>query len=83
MGEYITPYRLFLHRINHLNFQNPYYDDFNGKITCRVINQDKFYFYLFLSRLNIPTPKVYEGNDRWEITLIQAVHGGMGYLMKF
>jgi hypothetical protein len=59
MREYITPYRLFLHRINHLNFQNPYYDDFNGKITCRVINQDKFYFYLFLSRLNIPTPKVY------------------------
>lgn len=59
MGEYITPYRLFLHRINHLNCQNPYYDDFNAKMTCRVINQDKFYFYLFLSQLNIPTPKVY------------------------
>ncbi|MCK8622032.1 hypothetical protein [Prevotella sp. E13-27] len=28
-------------------------------------------------------PMVIEGNDRWEITLIQAVHGGMGYLMKF
>lgn len=59
MEEYITPYRQFLHRINHLNFQNPYYDDFNGKMTCRVINQDKFYFYLFLSRLNISTPKIY------------------------
>ena len=59
MREYITPYRSFLHRINQLNFQNPYYDTFNGKMTCRVINQDKFYFYLFLSRLNIPTPKIY------------------------
>lgn len=59
METYIAPYRSFLHRIDHLNFQNPYYDSFNGKITCRVINQDKFYFYLFLSRLGIPTPKVY------------------------
>ena len=59
METYITPYRAFLNRINHLNFQNPYYDDFNGKMTCRVINQDKFYFYLFLSRLGIRTPKVF------------------------
>lgn len=59
MEEYIVPYRAFLHRIDYLNFHNPYYDDFNGKMTCRVINQDKFYFYLFLSRLGIPTPKVF------------------------
>ena len=59
MGKYITPYYPFLRRIDHLNFQNPYYDNFNGKMTCRVINQEKFYFYLFLSRLGIPTPKVY------------------------
>lgn len=58
MEEYIVPYRAFLHRIDYLNFHNPYYDDFNGKMTCRVINQDKFYFYLFLSRLGVPTPKV-------------------------
>ena len=59
MEEYIIPYRAFLNRIDYLNSQNPYYDDFLGKMTCRVINQDKFYFYLFLSRLGIPTPKVY------------------------
>lgn len=59
MESYITPYYPFVRRIDHLNFQNPYYDDFNGKMTCRVINQDKFYFYLFLSRLGFLTPKVY------------------------
>ena len=59
MEEYITPYRAFLNRIDYLNFHNPYYDEFNGKMTCRVINQDKFYFYLFLSRLGIPTPRVF------------------------
>ena len=59
MEKYIVPYRAFLHRIDYLNFHNPYYDDFNGKMTCRVINQDKFYFYLFLSRMGMPTPKVY------------------------
>lgn len=59
MNTYIVPYRAFLNHINDLNFQNPYFDRFNGKMTCRVINQDKFYFYLFLSRLGIPTPKVY------------------------
>ena len=59
MGKYITPYRTFLNRMDYLNYHNPYFDDFNGRMTCRVINQDKFYFYLFLSRLDIPTPKVY------------------------
>ena len=59
MVKYIVPYRVFLNRIDYLNFHNPYYDGFNGKITCRVFNQDKFYFYLFLSRIGIPTPKVY------------------------
>lgn len=59
MDSYITPYYPFLRRIDFLNFQNPYYDNFNGKMTCRVINQEKFYFYLFLSRLGIPTPKVF------------------------
>ena len=58
MSKYIVTYRSFLNRINHLNFQNPYYNSFLGKMTCRVINQDKFYFYLFLSRMEIPTPKV-------------------------
>ena len=28
-------------------------------------------------------PVIIEGNDRWEISLIQAVHGGMGYLEKY
>ena len=58
MDEYITPYYPFLRQVDHLNFQNPYYDNYNGKMTCRVINQEKFYFYLFLSRLGIPTPRV-------------------------
>ena len=59
METYITPYYPFLRRLDHLNFQNPYYDDYEGKMTCRVINQDKFYFYLFLSRLGVRTPKVF------------------------
>lgn len=59
MEEYIVPYRAFLNRIDYLNSQNPYFDAFLGKMTCRVINQDKFYFFLFLSRLGVPTPKVY------------------------
>ena len=58
MKEYITPYRPFLYKVDRLNFQNPYYDTFQGRITGRVINQDKFYFYLFLSRLGFPTPRV-------------------------
>ena len=28
-------------------------------------------------------PVIIEGNDRWEISLIQAVHGGLGYLEKY
>ena len=28
-------------------------------------------------------PVIIEGNDRWEISLIQAVHGGLGYLSKY
>lgn len=59
MEEYLVPFTTFMLRMNYLNSQNPYYDDFLGKMTCRVINQDKFYFYLFLSRLGIPTPKVF------------------------
>ena len=59
MESYITPYYPFLRRVDYLNFQNPYYDAYNGKMTCRVINQEKFYFYLFLSRLGIPTPRVF------------------------
>lgn len=59
METYITPYYPFLRRLDHLNYQNPNFDEFNGKMTCRVINQDKFYFYLFLSRLGFRTPRVY------------------------
>lgn len=59
MEEYLVTFTTFMLRMNYLNSQNPYYDDFLGKMTCRVINQDKFYFYLFLSRLGIPTPKVF------------------------
>ena len=28
-------------------------------------------------------PMFIEGNDRWEVSMIQAVHGGMGYMMKY
>lgn len=59
MEEYLVTFTTFMLRMDYLNSQNPYYDDFLGKMTCRVINQDKFYFYLFLSRLGIPTPKVF------------------------
>ena len=59
METYITPYYPFLRRLDYLNYQNPNFDKYNGRMTCRVINQDKFYFYLFLSRLGVRTPKVF------------------------
>lgn len=58
MAEYIVPYRAFLYRVDQLNFQNPYFDEYEGRMTGRVLDQDKFYFYLFLSRLGFPTPRV-------------------------
>lgn len=59
LKEYITPYGLFEKRINYLNFHNPRYDDFHGKLTCRVITGDKFYFNIFLERFGIPTPRIF------------------------
>lgn len=59
MNEYITPFSQFQIRINQLNFQNPRYDEFHGKLTGRVITGDKFYFNVFLEKFDIPTPKVY------------------------
>jgi hypothetical protein len=56
--EYIVPYHQFERRINYLNLQNPRYDDFQGKITGRVITLEKFYFNIFLEKFGIPTPKV-------------------------
>lgn len=57
--EYILPYKKFQSRINYLNFNNPRYDSFYGKLTGRVITGDKFYFNVFLERFHFPTPKVY------------------------
>lgn len=58
MGEYIVPYRAFLYRVDQLNFQNPGFDAYEGRMTGRVLNQDKFYFFLFLRQLGYPTPRV-------------------------
>ena len=58
MNEYITPYFFFQRRINYLNFHNPRYDSFHGKLTGRVITGDKFYFNIFLEKFGIPTPKI-------------------------
>lgn len=58
-SEYILPYHVFERKINKLNFQNPRYDDFHGKLTGRVITGDKFYFNIFLEHFGIPTPKIY------------------------
>lgn len=57
-NEYIVPFSPFQKRINYLNFQNPRYDAFHGKMTGRVITGDKFYFNIFLERFGIPTPKI-------------------------
>ena len=57
--EYILPYKKFQKRVNHLNFNNPRYDSFHGRLTGRVITGDKFYFNVFLERFHFPTPKVY------------------------
>lgn len=59
ISEYILPYKEFQNRINYLNFNNPRYDHFHGKLTGRVITGDKFYFNVFLERFGFPTPKVY------------------------
>lgn len=59
VNEYILPYQHFEECINKLNFQNPRYDEFQGKLTGRVITGDKFYFNIFLERFGIPTPKIY------------------------
>lgn len=53
--EYLLPFSLFQTRINYLNFHHPLYENFHG----RVITCDKFYFYVFLNQLGIPTPRVY------------------------
>ena len=58
-AEYILPYYIFQGKINHLNFQNPRYDNFHGKLTGRVITGDKFFFNIFLEHFGIPTPKVF------------------------
>ena len=58
MAAYIVPYRSFLYRVDRLNFQHPYFNEYEGKITGRVINQDKFFFFHLLSGLGFPTPKV-------------------------
>lgn len=57
--EYIIPFGNFQRRIDYLNFHNPRYDDFHGKLTGRVITGDKFYFNVFLEKFGIPTPKIY------------------------
>ena len=58
-GEYIIPYKSFIHKVNHLNHYLPFYPKDQCQYTGRAIVGDKFYFYLFLSRLGVPTPKVY------------------------
>jgi len=58
-AEYLIPYKQFQRKINYLNFQNPRYNKFQGKMTGRVITADKFYFNVFLERFGIPTPKVF------------------------
>lgn len=52
--EYIVPYHVFQEKIDILNTINPKYGKHNG----RVITSDKFYFNIFLEKLNIPTPKI-------------------------
>ena len=52
-NEYIVNERSFLKKIDYHNV-NPGQNMFPG----RCIVADKFYFYLFLDRLNIPTPKI-------------------------
>lgn len=59
INEYITPYGSFIKKVNHLNFFLPFETKDMCQYTGRAIVGDKFYFYLFLSRLGIPTPKVY------------------------
>lgn len=58
-GEYIIPYKSFMKKVNHLNYYLPFYSKDMCQYTGRAMIGDKFYFYLFLSRLGVPTPKVY------------------------
>lgn len=52
--EFIIPYHKFQDKIDRLNTITPKY----GKYNSRSIISDKFYFNIFLEKLNIPTPKI-------------------------
>lgn len=51
--EYITPYPIFQEREGYLNTHYPHFS-----ATGVVLTVDKFYFSLFLEKLNMPTPHV-------------------------
>lgn len=58
-SEFIVPYSSFMQKVNQLNYYLPFYGKDMCQYTGRAIVGDKFYFYLFLSRMGVPTPKVY------------------------
>ena len=53
--EYLLPFSRFQKRIKKMSSHHPRY----GSLNSWAILADKFYFYLFVSKLGIPTPKVY------------------------
>lgn len=59
ISEYITPYSSFMKKVNHLNFYLPFETKKMCQYTARAVIGDKFYFYLFLSKIGMPTPKVF------------------------
>lgn len=61
--EYIVYEHPFL---NKMFKNNNYFDRKNGTYSANCIVTDKFYFYLFLKSLNVPTPKIlyYTRNGR-------------------
>jgi hypothetical protein len=74
------------HPDTHISFngyQIPYYKE----AECMAVELHKLMYRSHSIGWDIAItekgPVIIEGNDRWEITLIQAVHGGMRYLMKY
>lgn len=55
INEYIINEDAFLKKVD---YHNNHINEKQGRFSGRAIISDKFYFYLFLKSLNIPTPKI-------------------------
>lgn len=58
MDEYFTPYSLFQSQIRKLNYCPTLNPKFHGTINGVVNVADKYYFYIILDKIGVPTPSI-------------------------